>query len=73
MAGWATFWHIIRAQQCHLRVNVRSGELYHRQTDYYEEDLCSRPSLVDGGARIFASFFYGSQCVWPFKTELTVY
>ena len=45
--------------------NVRSGELYHRQTDYYEEDLyINGLQLVDGGARIFASFFYGSQCVW---------
>ena len=45
--------------------NVRSGELYHRQTDYYEEDLyINGLHLVHGGARIFASFFCGSQCVW---------
>ena len=45
--------------------NVRSGELYHRQTDYYEEDLyINGLHLVHGGARIPASFPGGSQCVW---------
>ena len=50
--------------------NVRSGELLHRQTDHYEEDRhINGLHLVHGGARIFASFFCGSQCVWKVETE----